>query len=256
VTLPFDKALKYIIAKKRGDVVDIKREYGALFPSLVYPTNLSLKGTIAPKKIISGKYNSEEFMEWVVSEDMVLLHSEYDAMRASLFDFDTRIAINAMVLSNFTEQEISDNKGKWEQIHLDIYLDSFFNIEMLSEKDILTYLSMIKDKNEAMIMRQATTSGSKEYLSWVLGLKARRLDPDVMLDEIARGFFIKQKELMLSGKYEAAVKLANIAIKAAKECKISGGGNATDDLLKALETLDFEPDEPQIYTIEDLKESP
>jgi hypothetical protein len=254
VTLPFDKALRYIIAKKRGDMVDIKREYGALFPSLVLPKNLSLKDTIAPKKIISGKYNSEEFMEWVVNEDMILLHSEFDTMRASLFDFDTRVAINAMVLSGFTEQEISDNKGSWEQIHLDIYLDSFFSIDMLSQEDILHYLSMINDKNEALIMKQSITSGSKEYLSWVLGLKARRLDPDVMLDEIARGFFIKQKELMLSEKYEEAVKLANVAIKAAKECKVGGGGSATDELLKALENLEFESEEPKIYTLEDLKE--
>lgn len=243
------------MAKKRGDRIEIAKEFRAVFPSLSLPANLSLESYAAPKKIISGKYTDSEFIEWIVNEDMILLNTEYDSMRASLLDFDTRVTINAMVLAGFPEEEISKNKGKWSQLHLDIYLDAFFNVGVLTTEEIQKFLSMVNDNNEAKILRASVSNGSQEYLSWVLGLKARRLGPEAILDEIARGFFLKQKDLMLDQKYEAAAKLANIAIKAAKEMRNGGGGDPIEDLLEALETLEFKDEEPVIYLLEDLKES-
>ncbi|MDY6957526.1 MAG: hypothetical protein SVK08_00080 [Halobacteriota archaeon] len=211
-----------------------------------------------PEPIATGEYSESELIDWIVESEMVLLHDHYAEMRPFLLDFDVRVMIDAMVLSAFTEEEIAERViGGYPQIYIDVYLDAFFNIKLMTNDEILDYLSMIRETTEARIKKEAISKGSKEYITWLVGAKSKRMAMEDILDDIARGYHIKQKELLMVNDIDGATKLANVAIKAAKEATRHKSEGGIKDLLNALENVEFEiDDEPKIYTIDELQTSP
>lgn len=260
---PYTRALAYIYAtKSRKNLNNLLRK---IWPNVNGINDIEAHNALNKLGVIPGSIKSKHpsphdlalFLSFYGFKN---LHNKWDELKEGLLaDHDARFMIETMELAGFPREEIYGHL-KYDQEDIEIYLDSFFNIEYLKKSEILSYINRLRHDAHRKIMMEALAPQSIEYLRFVLGIRSEKLSEEKVVEELYQGFFLAAKQCMITGDIDKAVKIAGVILKAAKISKEfkSSSKAATEELLHALKNISYTPKEEEELFIskEDIEMPP